>query len=185
MWQHRIRTRFPDGLPVPASWEGAEVHFSWGVSGVLQLIVSYTCQRRGEIPEEPEVSRGFRREFSVDDCADEAVIARLLAGARAWRSGWTPAENAMHAHLAAMRKKIGVWRDQPDARTIPFLARGGRVDIAMALEAVAIELYFRPSAPLPAHIERARREVMAAVAEYPVAAPSLRELCAELNVPLS
>lgn len=185
MWQQIIVARFPNGLPVPASWEGAETHFSWGVSGALHLIVSLTCQQRGESPEEPEVSRGFRQEFDVDNCADEGAIARLLAGARAWRSGWTPDENAMHAHLDAMRKKIGVWLNSASARTVPFLPSGGRVDIAQALEAVAIELYFRPNAPLPAHIERARREAMAAVAEYPVAAPGLRELCKELGVSLS
>lgn len=185
MWRGVITARFPDGIPVPADWEGANAYFCWAVDGSLILSVSRKIQHRGENPEEPEVSRGFCREFGLDDCADAGAIARLLAGARAWRSGWTPAENAMHAHLDAMRKKIGVWLNSASARTVPFLPSGGRVDIAQALEAVAIELCFRPNAPLPAHIERARREVMAAVAEYPVAAPSLRELCAELSVPLS
>lgn len=185
MWRGVIAARFPDGLPVPADWEEADVHFNWSVDGSLVLSVSRKIQHRGENPEEPEVSRGFRREFSVDDCGDEAAIARLLAGARAWRSGWTPKEQAMHTHLDGLRKRIQVWLNSAPARTIPFLADGGRVNIAQAAEAVAFELYFHPTAPLPAHIERARQEVVAAVEQYPVAAPGLRELCKELGVPLS
>lgn len=183
-WQQRIRTQFPNGLPVPSDWAGAEAYFSWGVTGVLYLVVSLTRQQRGENLEEPDVSRGKRVAFSVDDCA-EARVALLLENARAWRSGWTPDEQKMHSHLDAMRKKIRGWIDQPDARTIPFFAAGGRVNIAQAAEAVAFELYFRPTAPLPVHIERARQEIAEAVAQYPVAAPGLRVLCAELGVPLS
>lgn len=185
MWRETV-SRYPDGLPVPSDWACAEACFCWSVSGSQILILSVKRQQRGENPEEPEVSRGLAREFNVDDCATAATIAVCLKKARDWRSGWTPAEQARHARLEAQRGTIRAWLNAPDARTIPFFAAGGRVEITQALEAVASELLFHPNAPLlPAHIERARREVVAAIEQYPVAAPGLRELCKELGVPLS
>lgn len=181
VWE-AVMTRFPTGIPVPMDWKGElRASFCWCVSGRLELALRVVEQARGANPDEPDVSRGRMMRLMAADFA----LLPLSVPVDRWHSGRTPDEQKRSADLAAIRALIQAWINSRDARTVPFYAsNGGRSDIASCVEAVASELYFRPDAPLPAHIERARREIVEAVKVYPVAAPGLRALCAQLGINL-